>query len=82
MQIPVFMILMTAPVYVPRDLIQGWIETVAAVQPGDRDRRGRPQPDGRQPVPRRCSRSPPPRAWPPLMAVFARRGLRKAEAAG
>ena len=33
MQIPVFMILMTAPVYVPRDLIQGWIETASALNP-------------------------------------------------
>ena len=33
MQLPVFLILMTAPVYVPRDLLQGWIETVAQVNP-------------------------------------------------
>jgi ABC-2 type transport system permease protein len=33
MQIPVFMILMTAPVYVPRELIQGWIETVSSFNP-------------------------------------------------
>jgi ABC-2 type transport system permease protein len=33
MQIPVFMILMTAPVYVPRDLLQGWIETAAEYNP-------------------------------------------------
>jgi ABC-2 type transport system permease protein len=33
MQIPVFMILMTAPVYVPRNLLQGWIDTVAEVNP-------------------------------------------------
>jgi ABC-2 type transport system permease protein len=33
MQIPVFMILMTAPVYVPRDLIQGWIQTVSGWNP-------------------------------------------------
>ena len=33
MQIPVFMILMTAPVYVPRDMIQGWIETASSVNP-------------------------------------------------
>ena len=36
MQLPVFLILMTAPVYVPRDLLQGWIETVCEVQPHDR----------------------------------------------
>jgi ABC-2 type transport system permease protein len=33
MQLPVFFILMTAPVYVPRDLLQGWIETVSEVNP-------------------------------------------------
>jgi ABC-2 type transport system permease protein len=33
MQLPVFFILMTAPVYVPRDLLQGWIETVAEINP-------------------------------------------------
>jgi ABC-2 type transport system permease protein len=33
MQLPVFFLLMTAPVYVPRDLLQGWIETVAQFNP-------------------------------------------------
>jgi ABC-2 type transport system permease protein len=33
MQLPLFMILMTAPVYVPRNLLEGWISTVAAVNP-------------------------------------------------
>jgi ABC-type multidrug transport system permease subunit len=33
MQLPVFFILMTAPVYVPRDLLQGWIDAVAQVNP-------------------------------------------------
>ena len=33
MQLPVFFILMTAPVYVPRDLLQGWIETVSKFNP-------------------------------------------------
>jgi ABC-2 type transport system permease protein len=33
MQLPVFFILMTAPVYVPRDLLQGWIEGVSQVNP-------------------------------------------------
>ena len=33
MQIPVFMILMTAPVYVPRDLLSGWIEWASEVNP-------------------------------------------------
>jgi ABC-2 type transport system permease protein len=33
MQIPTFMILMTAPVYTPRHLLQGWVSTVAKVNP-------------------------------------------------
>lgn len=33
MQIPVFMILMTAPVYVPRNLLTGWIEGAAKINP-------------------------------------------------
>jgi ABC-2 type transport system permease protein len=33
MQLPLFMILMTAPIYVPRHLLQGWIATVTKVNP-------------------------------------------------
>ena len=33
MQLPLFMILMTAPIYVPRNLLEGWISTVAKVNP-------------------------------------------------
>jgi ABC-2 type transport system permease protein len=33
MQLPVFLILMTAPIYVPRDLLGGWIETVSEFNP-------------------------------------------------
>jgi ABC-2 type transport system permease protein len=33
MQLPVFFILMTAPVYVPRALLQGWVHTVSQVNP-------------------------------------------------
>jgi ABC-type multidrug transport system permease subunit len=32
-QLPAFLIIMTAPVYVPRDLIQGWVASVANVNP-------------------------------------------------
>jgi ABC-2 type transport system permease protein len=78
MQIPVFMILMTTPVYVTRDLLQGWIDTVARFNPAT--------------VILEASRSL--MAGDPfhillafgaaagfvaLFAVFARRGLRKAE---
>ena len=33
MQMPVFLLLFFAPVYVPVDLLSGWIEKVAAVNP-------------------------------------------------
>jgi len=32
-QLPAFLIIMTAPVYVPRDLIEGWVSKVADVNP-------------------------------------------------
>ena len=62
MQLPVFLILMTAPVYVPRDLLQGWIETVE----------GQPMTASSSPAAASwratrstsSSRSPPPRAAP------------------
>jgi ABC-type multidrug transport system permease subunit len=81
MQLPVFLILMTAPVYVPRDLLQGWIETVAEVNPATAIVEA-----GRSLL-----------AGDPFhillafavaaslaaaLSVFARRGLRRAEAAG
>lgn len=33
MQIPIFLILFLAPVYVPRELLQGWIHTAAGLNP-------------------------------------------------
>jgi ABC-2 type transport system permease protein len=33
MQIPVFLVLFLAPVYVPRELLSGWIETAAGLNP-------------------------------------------------
>ena len=32
-QLPAFLIIMTAPVYVPRNLIEGWVASVADVNP-------------------------------------------------
>jgi ABC-2 type transport system permease protein len=80
MQIPMFMILMTAPVYVPRQMIEGWIATASEYNPFTAIVEA-----GRSLM-----------AGDPfhvllafaavagllaLMLVFARRGLRKAEAA-
>jgi ABC-2 type transport system permease protein len=81
MQLPLFMILMTAPVYVPRQLLQGWIATVTKVNPMTAILES-----GRSLI-----------AGGPfhvllafgaaaglatLLSIFAVRGLRKAEAAG
>ncbi len=81
MQLPLFMILMTAPIYVPRELLQGWIASVSKVNPFTAILES-----GRSLM-----------AGSPfhvllafgaaggiaaLLVVFARRGLRKAEAAG
>jgi ABC-2 type transport system permease protein len=33
MQVPVFLLLFLAPVYVPLDLLQGWIHALASVNP-------------------------------------------------
>ena len=33
MQLPVFLVLFLAPVYVPLDLLQGWIHAVAQINP-------------------------------------------------
>jgi ABC-2 type transport system permease protein len=32
-QLPAFLIIMTAPVYVPRNLIEGWVHTISGVNP-------------------------------------------------
>ena len=81
MQTPVFMALFLAPVYVPLDLLQGWIHTVAALQPADlpdrvgpRVHRG-PADPGRGGVRPRSGMLV-------LFAVWARLGLRRAERAG
>jgi ABC-2 type transport system permease protein len=81
MQLPVFLVLMTAPVYVPRDLLQGWIETAskfnpmtAVVEAG----RGLMAGDPFHVLLAFAAAG----GAAALLAVFARRGLRKAEAAG
>ncbi len=37
MQMPVFLVLFFAPVYVPLNLLNGWIHDVAVVEPGHQD---------------------------------------------
>jgi len=81
MQLPVFFILMTAPVYVPRDLLQGWIETVSRFNPATAIlEAGRSLMAG---DPFHVALAFAAAAGLGVaLAVFARRGLRKAEAAG
>jgi ABC-2 type transport system permease protein len=81
MQIPMFMILMTAPVYVPRNLIEGWVATAteynpftAIVEAG----RGLMAGDPFHVLLAFAAAA----GAAALLATFAFRGLRKAEAAG
>jgi ABC-2 type transport system permease protein len=80
MQIPMFMLLMTAPVYVPRPLIEGWVATAtrynpftAIVESGRSLMAGNPF----HVVLAFLAAA----GLAALMIAFARRGLRKAEAA-
>ena len=76
MQMPVFIILFLAPVYVPLDLLAGWVEAVAHDQPVHGAGRGRARPDLRQRTSSRCwssgSRSgSAPCSWPGRCAACA-----------
>ena len=81
MQLPVFFTLMTAPVYVPRDLLQGWIETVSQVNPATAIlEAGRSlMAGGPFHIALAFAAAG---GLAALLFVFAQRGLRKAEAAG
>jgi ABC-2 type transport system permease protein len=81
MQMPVFLVLFLAPVYVPLDLLSGWVEATAKLNPftplieGGRDLiSGQPFPAG---IAYAVAV-----ALVGAFAVWAVRGLRKAEAAG
>jgi len=79
MQIPVFMILMTTPVYVPRDLLQGWVETASQLNPATaivEAGRSLMAADPFHVVLAFMAAG----SLVLVLAVFARRGLRKAEA--
>ena len=79
MQMPVFILLFLAPVYVPLALLIGWVEAVAHVNPVTRAAgAGRDFISGSGDLARLRSR----RWWLARFAVWAVRGLRSAEAAG
>jgi ABC-type multidrug transport system permease subunit len=81
MQLPVFFILMTAPVYVPRDLLQGWVEAVSKANPATAIlEAGRSLMAG-DPFHLALAFTAA-ASLAALMVVWARRGLRHAEAAG
>jgi ABC-2 type transport system permease protein len=81
MQLPLFMILMTAPIYVPRHLLEGWIASVAKVNPMTAIlEAGRSlMAGGPFHVLLAFAAAA---GLAALLSVFAIRGLRKAEAAG
>jgi len=81
MQLPLFMILMTAPVYVPRNLLEGWISSVAQVNPFTaivESGRSLMAGDPFHVLLAFAAAA----GLAALLSVFALRGLRKAEAAG
>jgi ABC-2 type transport system permease protein len=81
MQIPIFLILFLAPVYVPLDLLTGWIEDVASVNPATallEAGRGLLAGDaGKAGLAFACAAG-----LLALCGVFGLRGLRKAETSG
>ena len=81
MQLPLFMILMTAPVYVPRNLLEGWISSVAQVNPMTaivESGRSLMAGDPFHVLLAFAAAA----GLAALLSLFALRGLRKAEAAG
>ncbi len=81
MQLPLFMILMTAPIYVPRNLLEGWISSVAQVNPFTaivESGRSLMAGDPFHVLLAFAAAA----GLAALLSVFALRGLRKAEAAG
>jgi ABC-2 type transport system permease protein len=81
MQFPVFLILFLAPVYVPLDLLSGWIHTVASVNPVTALlEAGRGFISGDPTVVALAFALA--AVLPILFALWARGGLRRAEAAG
>jgi ABC-2 type transport system permease protein len=81
MQLPLFLILMTAPIYVPRPLLEGWIATVAKVNPMTailESGRSLMAGDPFHVLLAFAAAA----GLAALVTVFAARGLRKAEAAG
>ena len=82
MQTPTFLVLFLAPVYVPLDLLEGWIEAVASVNPITALLGRGAQPAGRRARGHRLLAFAVGAALVALFLAWALRGLRSAEAAG
>ena len=82
MQMPVFLLLFFAPVYVPLALLQGWIHAVATYNPITRVLEAGRGFSAGGPRPRSGSRSRSPRLSSLGFSLWALRGLRSAEHAG
>jgi ABC-type polysaccharide/polyol phosphate export permease len=74
----VFMILMTTPVYVTRDLLQGWIDAVAQINPATAILEASRSLMAGDPFHVLLAFGAA-AGFVALFAIFARRGLRKAE---
>ena len=81
MQMPVFLVLFFAPVYVPLNLLNGWIHDVAVVNPVTRILEAGRSFIAGQPTEVAAAFGAAV-ALSALFSLWAMRGLRKAEAAG
>jgi ABC-2 type transport system permease protein len=81
MQMPVFIVLFLAPVFVPLDLVGGWVHTVAQVNPITAIVEGGRDLISGQSFPARVAFGLA-LALPIAFSFWAVRGLRRAEAAG
>ena len=82
MQMPVFLVLFFAPVYVPLALLQGWIHTVATVNPVTRVLEAGPRPARRLADGSGRRLRGRPSALTAVFSFWAVSGLRNAENAG
>ena len=82
MQMPVFLILFLAPVYVPVELLTSWIHAVAEVNPITPIVEAQREPDRRELGPASASPTLAGAAMVAVFLVWAITGMRRAEASG
>ena len=81
MQMPAFLLLFLAPVWVPYDLLTGWVHAAASFNPITLHARDRARLPGRRPDARCCRRSRVALLLVGVTVLWARGGLRSAERA-